>query len=106
MFEITEHIEQEEPNAFAKAERERPWVSRKRRLTKFVLFRARLKDGSREHGKYVVLFAVWGKRYFADCINVLTGEPCKGEEILLSPGFSSFARQKVGEQGNSRRLSY
>lgn len=76
MFEITIHTEQDYPNAFAKAEKERPWTTRCGDNEWRVVPR-KLKDGSREHGKYVVRIRQWGKRVFADCVNVLTGEPCE-----------------------------
>lgn len=77
MFQITSTIEQDFPNAFAKAEKERPWITRCGDNEWRVVPR-KLKDGSREHGKYVVRFVQWGKRMFADCVNVITGEVCPG----------------------------
>lgn len=77
MIEITDHVESDFPNAFAKAERDRPWVTRCGDNEWRVVPRT-LKDGKREHGKYVVRFIQWGKRIFGDCVNVLTGEVCDG----------------------------
>lgn len=79
IFEITSTIESDYPNAFAKAEKEKPWTTRKGDNEWRVVPR-KLKDGSREHGKYVVRIVRWGGRMFGDCVNVITGETCKGHE--------------------------
>lgn len=77
MVEITPTIQDDYPNAFAKAETERPWITRCGDNQWRVVPRT-LKNGSREHGKYVVRFVQWGKRIFGDCVNVLTGDVCDG----------------------------
>lgn len=77
MIEITNSTESDYPNAFAKAEREKPWTTRKS-ANEWRVVPRKLRDGSREHGKYIVRFVKWGNKVFADCVNVLTGERCLG----------------------------
>lgn len=77
MIEITSQTEQDYANAFAKAEKEHPWVTRCGDNEWRVVPR-KLKDGSREHSKYIVRTIQWGGRMFGDCVNVLTGEICDG----------------------------
>lgn len=64
MFLITPTIESDYPNAFAKAEREKPKVTRKS-LNEWRV------------GNYLVRFTKFGRRIFADCVNVVSGEVCK-----------------------------
>jgi len=74
MVELT-NIEERAPKAFKKARTERPWVSRLSVDTFRVIPRT-LKDGSREHGKYIVTFALVDGDLFAECVELRTGEQC------------------------------
>ena len=65
MIEITNQTQEDYPNSFAKAEKEKPKVTRKS-----------LNEG--RVGNYLVRFTKFGRRIFADCVSVLTGETCLG----------------------------
>lgn len=100
MFEITSTTQRDNPNAFAKAEREKPWISRKS-VNEWRVVPRKLKDGSREHGKYIVRFVQWGGRVFGDCVNILTGERCKSRKLC----YHRAAALKHIQRLESRELS-
>lgn len=78
MTEITPTIEADYPKAFAKAERERPWITQGKNAGEHRVVPRKLKDGSREHGKYLVRTLQFGERLFADCVNMIDGKDCEG----------------------------
>ncbi len=71
LIEITQTIEDEFPRTFAKARDEKPWIS------KLAVDTYRVVPRTADHGKYMVKFKLRHGRMFAECINLLTGEPCK-----------------------------
>src|SRR2546426_7279832 len=90
-------------SAVRKAVKERPWVHRIA-ADKYRVVPRKLRDGSREHGKYVVRFTL-DDGLWAECVNVVTGEECPAhqfERICYHVGAALIHSERLGRKSERK----